>query len=58
MVLGIEPRALHMPGKCSTEQHPECFLFLILRLGLAKLPRLALNLLCNTHRFELVILLS
>lgn len=51
--IGIEPRASHMPGKCSTEQHPELFLlFLILRLGLAKLPGLTLNLLCNTHRFD------
>lgn len=53
VVLGIEPRASHMPGKCSTGQHPEIFLlFLILRLGLAKLPGLTLNLLCNTHRFD------
>lgn len=51
--IGIEPRASHMPGKCSTGQHPELFLlFLILRLGLAKLPGLTLNLLCNTHRFD------
>lgn len=59
VVVGIEPRASHTPNKCSAEQHPELFLvFLILRQGLAKLPRLALNLLCSTHRFELVILLS
>lgn len=62
VVLGIEPKASHMPGKCSTaEQHPKPFLLfffiIILRLGLAKLPRLALISICSTHRWSFCLIL-
>ncbi len=43
-MLRIKPKASHVLGKCcATEPQPQPFLFFILRQGLAKLLRLALN---------------
>lgn len=45
MVLKTEPRALHILGKhCTTELYPQPSDTFILRQGLVKLPKLALNL--------------
>lgn len=49
VVLGIEPRSLHMPDKCSTlellfQSPPRLFPFYVLRQDLTDLPRQFLNL--------------
>lgn len=41
--LRIEPKALWIRGKCTTIELIHLYFFLILRQGLTKLPRLALN---------------